>query len=141
MTDEYEEITSVTVNQSMIRKIGENQYIKSIPGQGIAEISTIEQEKITEPINQIDQIIMKACPTHVKLFRNQNKDLKYETRWLTDKGIEFDIPSSNIKTIYSLLKAKDLIVVDNMLNLSNILSIIIKHDTLERKIEEIKEEM
>lgn len=141
MSNDYELITSVTINKSMIRKIGENQYLKIIPSENRIEKSTIEQKKITEPIKQTDELIIKACPTEVKLYRNQNKDIKYETTWSTMDGKNFAIPSSDIKTIYSLLKAKDLVVIDNMLNLSSILSMIIKQDTLERKIEEIKEEI
>ncbi|MCD7782271.1 MAG: hypothetical protein LUG89_06205 [Methanosphaera sp.] len=141
MTDEYEEVTSVTVDESMIRKIGDNQYLKIIPSQGKSEISTIIQEKITQPIEQTDEIIIKACPTKVRMFRNSKQDLKYETEWKTIDGSKINIPSTNIKTIYSLLQAKGLIVVDNMLNLSNILSMIIKQDTLEKKLEEIKEDM
>jgi hypothetical protein len=141
MTNDYELVTSATVTKSMLRKIGENQYLKIIPVEKIVQISTIEQNKITEPIVQTDETIIEAYPKIVKLFRNQNKDTKYETKWETKNGETFDIPSSDIKTIYSLLKAKKLIVVDNMLNLSNVLSMIIKQDTLEKKIESIKEEI
>lgn len=141
MTNDYELITSATVTKSMLRKIGENQYLKIIPPERIVQISTIEQKKITEPIVQTDETIIEAYPKEVKLYRNQNQDTKFETKWQTIKGETFDIPASNIKTIYSLLQAKGLIVVDNMLNLSNILSMIIKQDTLEKKLESIKEEM
>lgn len=141
MAEDYELITSATVNKSMIRKIGDNQYLKIIPSQKKIEISTIEQEKITEPIVQKDELIIKGYPKEVKLYRNQNQDTKYETEWITMDGKTYNIPISDMKTIYSLLKAKELVVVDNMLNLSNILGMIIKQDTLEKKIELIKEEM
>lgn len=141
MADDYELITNATINKSMLRKIGENQYLKIIPSEKRIDISTIKHEKITEPIKQIDETVIKAYPKEVKLFRNQNQDIKYETSWESMDGVTFNIPSSDIKTIYSLLKAKKLIVIDNMLNLSNILSMIIKQDTLEKKIEHIKDEM
>lgn len=141
MANDYELVTSATVNKSMLRKIGENQYLKIIPPEKIIQISTIEQKKITEPITQIDETIIEAYPQEVKLFRNQSKDTKYETKWHTINGETFEIPASDIKTIYSLLKAKGLVLVDNMLNLSNILSMIIKQDTLEKKLESIKEEI
>ena len=133
MEDEYELITSATITKSMIRKIGENQYLKIIPSEKRIEISTIKQKKITEPIEQVDEIVIKAYPKEVKLFKNQNQDIKYETSWETMDGVSFNIPSSNIKNIYSLLQAKKLVVIDNMLNLSNILSMIIKQNTLEKK--------
>ncbi|WP_455646090.1 hypothetical protein [Methanosphaera sp.] len=141
MTNNYELITTATVDKSMIRKIGENQYLKIIPSERIIQISTIKQNKITEPIEQVDEIIIKAYPKEVGLFRNQNKDIKYETKWETSDGETFDIPSSDIKTIYSLLQAKKIIIVDNMLHLSNVLSMIIKQDTLEKKIADIKDEI
>lgn len=141
MEDEYELITSATITKSMIRKIGENQYLKIIPSEKRIEISTIKQKKITEPIEQVDEIIIKAYPKEVKLFKNQNQDIKYETSWETMDGVSFNIPSSNIKNIYSLLQAKKLVVIDNMLNLSNILSMIIKQNTLEKKIENIKDDL
>lgn len=141
MANDYELVTSANVTKSMIRKIGENQYLKIIPPERIVQISTIEQKKITEPIVQKDETIFKAYPQEVKLFRNQSQDTKYETKWRTTNGETFHIPLSDIKTIYSLLKAKRLIVVDNMLNLSNILGMIIKQDTLEKKLESIKEEI
>ena len=136
MEDEYELITSATITKSMIRKIGENQYLKIIPSEKRIEIS-----KITEPIEQVDEIVIKAYPKEVKLFKNQNQDIKYETSWETMDGVSFNIPSSNIKNIYSLLQAKKLVVIDNMLNLSNILSMIIKQNTLEKKIENIKDDL
>lgn len=141
MEDEYELITSATITNSMIRKIGENQYLKIIPSEKRIEISTIKQKKITEPIEQVDEIVIKAYPKEVKLFKNQNQDIKYETSWETMDGVSFNIPSSNIKNIYSLLQAKKLVVIDNMLNLSNILSMIIKQNTLEKKIENIKDDL
>ena len=141
MEDEYELITSATITKSMIRKIGENQYLKIIPSEKRIEISTIKQKKITEPIEQVDEIVIKAYPKEVKLFKNQNQDIKYETSWETMDGVSFNIPSSNIKNIYSLLQAKKLVVIDNMLNLSNILSMIIKLNTLEKKIENIKDDL
>ncbi|ABC56593.1 MULTISPECIES: hypothetical protein [Methanosphaera] len=141
MEDEYELITSATITKSMIRKIGENQYLKIIPSEKRIEISTIKQKKITEPIEQVDEIVIKAYPKEVKLFKNQNQDIKYETSWETMDGVSFNIPSSNIKNIYSLLQAKKLVVIDNMLNLSNILSMIIKQNTLEKKIENIKDDL
>lgn len=141
MEDKYELITSATITKSMIRKIGENQYLKIIPSEKRIEISTIKQKKITEPIEQVDEIVIKAYPKEVKLFKNQNQDIKYETSWETMDGVSFNIPSSNIKNIYSLLQAKKLVVIDNMLNLSNILSMIIKQNTLEKKIENIKDDL
>ena len=141
MEDEYELITSATITKSMIIKIGENQYLKIIPSEKRIEISTIKQKKITEPIEQVDEIVIKAYPKEVKLFKNQNQDIKYETSWETMDGVSFNIPSSNIKNIYSLLQAKKLVVIDNMLNLSNILSMIIKQNTLEKKIENIKDDL
>lgn len=141
MTDDYELVTSATVNESMIRKIGENEYLKIIPTEKIIEISTIEQNKITEPIKQTDEIIIKACPKEVKLFKNQNQDNKYETVWETTDGKTFSIPSSDIKTIHSLLKAKGVLMDEDTMNISNILSMIIKQDTLKKKIDDIKEEI
>ena len=141
MEDEYELITSATITKSMIRKIGENQYLKIIPSEKIIEISKIKQKKITETIDKVDEIVIKAYPKEVKLFKNQNQDIKYETSWETMDGVSFNIPSSNIKNIYSLLQAKKLVVIDNMLNLSNILSMIIKQNTLEKKIENIKDDL
>lgn len=141
MANDYELVTSATVTKSMLRKIGENQYLKIIPHERIVQISTIEQKKITEPIVQKDETIIEAYPKEVKLYRNQSKDTKYETKWQTIKGETFDIPASSIKTTYTLLQAKGVIVVDNMLNLSNILGMIIKQDTLEKKLESIKDEI
>ncbi len=140
MANEYELITSVTVNESLIRKIGDNQYLKVIPSEKIIEISTIEQKKITEPIAQKDEIIIDAYPKEVKLYKDKNNDYQYETVWET-KDQEFHIPLNNLKTIRSLLEAKNLILKENNINLSNILSMIIKQDTLKKKIENIKEEI
>ena len=141
MAENYELITSASVTKSMIRKIGENQYLKIVPPEGFIEISTIKQNKITEPIEQTDEVIINAYPKEVKLFRSETKDNKFETKWETNEGSVFEIPASDVKTIYSLLQAKNLVVIDNMLNLSNVLSMIIKQDTLEKKIESIKEEI
>ena len=141
MANDYELVTSATVTKSMLRKIGENQYLKIIPHERIVQISTIEQKKITEPIVQKDETIIEAYPKEVKLYRNQSQDTKYETKWQTINGETFDIPASSIKTTYTLLQAKGVIVVDNMLNLSNILGMIIKQDTLEKKLESIKDEI
>lgn len=141
LENNYELVSSGTVNKSMIRKIGENQYLKIIPTEKIIQISTIKQEKITEPIEQSDKTIIKAYPKEVKLYKNQNQDNKYTTTWESYDGETFDIPSADIKTIYSLLQAKHLVVVDNMLHLSNVLSMIIKQGTLEKKIANIKDEI
>ena len=141
MENNYELISDTQVDKSMIRKIGDNQYLKIIPSAKIIEISTIKQEKITEPIEQTDEIIINAYPQEVKLFKNQNQDIKYETTWETTDGKIFSIPLSDVKTIYSLLQAKQLIVVDNMLHLSNVLSMIIKQSSLEKKLESIKEDI
>ena len=141
MANDYELVTSATVTKSMLRKIGENLDLKIIPHERIVQISTIEQKKITEPIVQKDETIIEAYPKEVKLYRNQSQDTKYETKWQTIKGETFDIPASSIKTTYTLLQAKGVIVVDNMLNLSNILGMIIKQDTLEKKLESIKDEI
>ncbi|MBE6493520.1 MAG: hypothetical protein E7Z84_02785 [Methanosphaera stadtmanae] len=141
MENEYELISDTQVDKSMIRKIGDNQYLKIIPSEKRIEISTIKQEKITEPIEQTDEIIINAYPQEVKLFKNQNQDIKYETTWETTDGNIFSIPLSDIKTIYSLLQAKKIIVVDNMLHLSNVLSMIIKQSSLEKKLESIKEDI
>lgn len=141
MTDEYELVSTASVTKSMIRKIGENQYLKIIPSERKIEISTIEQPKITEPIVQTDETIVKGYPKEVKLFKNQNQDAKYETRWESQDGQTFDIPLSDVKTIYTLLEAKNIVEGDNMLNISNILGMVIKQNTLEQKIESIKEEI
>lgn len=140
MADDYELINSAVVEDSMIRKIGDKQYLKIIPSEKIVEISTIEQNKITEPIKQTDKIIINAYPQEVKLYKNQNQDNKYETKWITSEGENLYIPLSDIKTMHSLLKAKN-VMNDNILDLSNVLSMVIKQNTLKEKLETIKEEI
>lgn len=140
MTDDYELINSAVVEDSMIRKIGDNQYLKIIPSEKIVQISTIEQKKITEPIKQTDEIIINAYPQEVKLYKNENQDNKYETKWITTTGESLYIPLSDLKTMHSLLQAKD-VIDDNILNLSNVLSMVIKQNTLKEKLENIKEEI
>lgn len=140
MTDDYELINSAVVEDSMIRKIGDNQYLKIIPSEKIVQISTIEQKKITEPIKQTDEVIINAYPQEVKLYKNENQDNKYETKWITTTGESLYIPLSDLKTMHSLLQAKD-VIDDNILNLSNVLSMVIKQNTLKEKLENIKEEI
>ncbi|MBE6487911.1 MAG: hypothetical protein E7Z86_04295 [Methanosphaera stadtmanae] len=140
MTDDFELINSAVVEDSMIRKIGDNQYLKIIPSERIVQISTIEQKKITEPIKQTDEVIINAYPQEVKLYKNENQDNKYETKWVTTTGESLYIPLSDIKTMHSLLQAKD-VIDENILNLSNVLSMIIKQNTLKEKLETIKEEI
>jgi len=140
MTDDFELINSAVVEDSMIRKIGDNQYIKIIPTERIVQISTIEQKKITEPIKQTDEVIINAYPQEVKLYKNENQDNKYETKWVTTTGESLYIPLSDIKTMHSLLQAKD-VIDENILNLPNVLSMIIKQNTLKEKLETIKEEI
>lgn len=140
MAEDFELISSAVVEESMIRKIGNNQYLKIIPQEKNVQISTIEQTKITEPITQKDEIIIKAYPQEVKLFKNENQDNKYETRWITMENKRFDIPLSDIKTIHSLLEAKG-VIEGNMLHLSNVLSLVIKQNTLKEKLDIIKEEI
>ena len=140
MTDDYELINSAVVEDSMIRKIGDNQYLKIIPSEKIVQISTIEQKKITEPIKQTDEVIINAYPQEVKLYKNENQDNKYETKWVTTTGESLYIPLSDLKTMHSLLQAKD-VIDDNILNLSNVLSMVIKQNTLKEKLENIKEEI
>lgn len=140
MTDDYELINSAVVEDSMIRKIGDNQYLKIIPSERIVQISTIEQKKITEPIKQTDEVIINAYPQEVKLYKNENQDNKYETKWVTTTGESLYIPLSDLKTMHSLLQAKD-VIDDNILNLSNVLSMVIKQNTLKEKLENIKEEI
>ena len=132
-------ITSVKVDESLIRKIGNNQFLKIIPSEHKIEISTIKQEKITKPIEQVDKIIVKACPVEVNLYKNETNDFKYETTWITLDDEKIEIPISDLKTIFTTLDEKDLFVYDKKLNLSNILSMIIKQDTLKRKINNIKD--
>lgn len=139
MVTDYKLVSEATVDKSMIRKIGEYEFIKIIPGEKNIQVSKITQSKITEPIVQQDKIIIKAYPQEVKLFKNENKDVKYETRWLTMDDKRFDIPLADIKTIYSLLQAKD-IIDGNILHLSNVLSLVIKQNTLKEGINKIKHE-
>ena len=51
----------------------------------------------------------------------------------------FDIPLADIKTIHSLLQAKN-IMDGNILHLSNVLSLVIKQNTLKEEINKIKHE-
>ena len=74
-------------------------------------------------------------------FSRDTRVIKKGDTFVAIKGETFDIPASSIKTTYTLLQAKGVIVVDNMLNLSNILGMIIKQDTLEKKLESIKDEI
>lgn len=140
MVENYELISSAVIEDSMIRKIGDKQYLKIIPQEKIVQVSTIEQKKITEPINQIDETIIKAYPKEVKFYKNDKQDNKYETVWETTKGETFHIPMSDIETIHSLLTAKK-VIENNMLQLSNVLSMVIKQNTLKEQIESIKDEM
>lgn len=141
MSNEHELITTVNVDESLIRKIGENQFLKIIPSEKNIQISTIKQEKITKPIEQSDKVIIKACPTEVKLYKSPSNDFQYETTWTTMDDQKIEIPVSGLKNIFMVLKDEDLIVYDPKLNLSNILSMIIKQDTLKKKIENIKDEI
>ena len=140
MAEEYRLVNKAEVDKSMIRKIGENEYIKIIPHERNVQVSKITQTKITEPITQTDEIIIKAYPQEVKLFKNDNQDNKYETRWITMDNKRFDIPLSDIKTIHSLLEAKQ-VINGNMLHLSNVLSLVIKQNTIKEKLDSIKEEI
>ncbi len=137
--DGYDIVSNIEINKSMIRKIGDNEFLKIIPQEKIVQITRIEQEKITKPIKQTDQTIINAYPKKIVVYRNQSQDNKYETMWETVNDETFEIPVNDIKTIYNTLKSKDLIVVDNMLNLSNAIGMVIKQHTLEEKIESIKE--
>lgn len=139
MNNEQELITSVKVDESLIRKIGNNQFLKIIPSENKIEISTIKQEKITKPIEQTDKIIVKACPVEVNLYKTEENNFRYETTWVTLDNEKIEIPISDLKTIFTTLDEKDLLVFDKKLNLSNILSMIIKQDTLKRKINNIKD--
>ena len=134
MVTDYKLVSEAKVDKSMIRKIGEYEFIKIIPGEKNVQVS-----KITEPIVQEDEIIIKAYPQEVKLFKNENKDVKYETRWLSMDNKRFDIPLADIKTIHSLLQAKN-IMDGNILHLSNVLSLVIKQNTLKEEINKIKHE-
>ncbi|AWX32719.1 hypothetical protein [Methanosphaera sp. BMS] len=139
MVTDYKLVSEAKVDKSMIRKIGEYEFIKIIPGEKNVQVSKITQTKITEPIVQEDEIIIKAYPQEVKLFKNENKDVKYETRWLSMDNKRFDIPLADIKTIHSLLQAKN-IMDGNILHLSNVLSLVIKQNTLKEEINKIKHE-
>ncbi len=139
MVTDYKLVSEAKVDKSMIRKIGEYEFIKIIPGEKNVQVSKITQTKITEPIVQEDEIIIKAYPQEVKLFKNENKDVKYETRWLSMDDKRFDIPLADIKTIHSLLQAKN-IMDGNILHLSNVLSLVIKQNTLKEEINKIKHE-
>ncbi|MBQ6220742.1 MAG: hypothetical protein IJJ47_13505 [Methanosphaera sp.] len=139
MVTDYKLVSEANVDKSMIRKIGEYEFIKIIPGEKNVQVSKITQTKITEPIVQEDEIIIKAYPQEVKLFKNENKDVKYETRWLSMDNKRFDIPLADIKTIHSLLQAKN-IMDGNILHLSNVLSLVIKQNTLKEEINKIKHE-
>ena len=139
MAGDYKLVNQAIVEKSMIRRIGENEFIKIIPHERNIQVSKITQTKITEPITQEDEIIIKAYPQEVKLFKNENQDNKYETRWITMDNKRFDIPLADIKTIHSLLDAKK-VLNGNILHLSNVLSMVIKQNALQEKIEHIKEE-
>ena len=139
MVTDYKLVSEAKVDKSMIRKIGEYEFIKIIPGEKNVQVSKITQTKITEPIVQEDEIIIKAYPQEVKLFKNENKDVKYETRWLSMDNKRFDIPLADIKTIHSLLQAKN-IMDGNILHLSNVLSLVIKQNTIKEEINKIKHE-
>jgi hypothetical protein len=127
------------VDKSMIRKIGDNEYLKIIPHEKNVQVSKIIQTKITEPIVQEDTIIIKAYPQEVKLFKNENQDVKYETRWITMDDKRFDIPLADIKTIHSLLEAKN-VIEGNILHLSNVLSLVIKQKSIKEQLDLIKDE-
>ena len=51
----------------------------------------------------------------------------------------FDIPLADIKTIHSLLEAKQ-VIDGNMLHLSNVLNLVIKQNVLEEELNKIKNE-
>lgn len=140
MDNEDKLITNINLEESLIRKIGDNTFLKIIPSEKIVETSTIEQENITKPISQVDKVIIKAAPVELNLYKS-GSNFKYETKWITQDDETIKIPASDLRTIYNTLDEKDLVVADEKLNLSNIFSMIIKQDTLKRKIENIKEEM
>ncbi|MCI5867591.1 MAG: hypothetical protein SOZ23_04990 [Methanosphaera sp.] len=140
MDNEDKLITNINLEESLIRKIGDNTFLKIIPSEKIVETSTIEQENITKPISQVDKVIIKAAPVELNLYKS-GSNFKYETKWITQDDETIEIPASDLRTIYNTLDEKDLVVADEKLNLSNIFSMIIKQDTLKRKIENIKEEM
>ena len=62
MVTDYKLVSEANVDKSMIRKIGEYEFIKIIPGEKNVQVSKITQTKITEPIVQEDEIIIKAYP-------------------------------------------------------------------------------
>ena len=140
MDNEDKLITNINLEESLIRKIGDNTFLKIIPSEKIVETSTIEQENLTKPISQVDKVIIKAAPVELNLYKS-GSNFKYETKWITQDDETIEIPASDLRTIYNTLDEKDLVVADEKLNLSNIFSMIIKQDTLKRKIENIKEEM
>jgi hypothetical protein len=139
MAAEYKLVNEAVVDKSMIRKIGDNEYLKIIPHEKNVQVSKIIQTKITEPIVQEDTIIIKAYPQEVKLFKNENQDVKYETRWITMDDKRFDIPLADIKTIHSLLEAKN-VIEGNILHLSNVLSLVIKQKSIKEQLDLIKDE-
>ena len=139
MAAEYKLVNEAVVDKSMIRKIGDNEYLKIIPHEKNVQVSKIIQTKITEPIVQEDTIIIKAYPQEVKLFKNENQDVKYETRWITMDDKRFDIPLADIKTIHSLLEAKN-VIEGNILHLSNVLGLVIKQKSIKEQLDLIKDE-
>ena len=139
MAAEYKLVNEAVVDKSMIRKIGDNEYLKIIPHEKNVQVSKIIQTKITEPIVQEDTIIIKAYPQEVKLFKNENQDVKYETRWITMDDKRFDIPLADIKTIHSLLEAKN-VIEGNILHLSNVLGLVIKQKSIKEQLDLIKDD-
>ena len=139
MAAEYKLVNEAVVDKSMIRKIGDNEYLQIIPHEKNVQVSKIIQTKITEPIVQEDTIIIKAYPQEVKLFKNENQDVKYETRWITMDDKRFDIPLADIKTIHSLLEAKN-VIEGNILHLSNVLGLVIKQKSIKEQLDLIKDE-
>ena len=136
--DKYNLVSEITVDKSMIRKIGDNQFLKIIPQEKIVQITTIKQTKITAPIKQTDEVVIKAYPRKVTVYNNHNNDSKYETEWITTDDETINMPLSDIKAIYTTLQEKNVLTIDNMLNISNVLGMIIKQHTLEEKIDVIK---
>jgi hypothetical protein len=51
----------------------------------------------------------------------------------------FDIPLADIKTIHSLLEAKN-VIEGNILHLSNVLSLVIKQKSIKEQLDLIKDE-
>ena len=137
--DEYNLVNEIIVDKSMIRKIGENQFLKIIPQEKIVQITTIEQEKITTPIKQIYEVVINAYPNKIIVYANQNNDNKYETEWTTIDNKTINIPLSDIKAIYTSLQENNVLTVDNMLNISNSIGMVIKQHTLEEKIGAIRD--